>query len=316
MTSSPNKRAVTVGIFIFLGIVFLVVGIMAIGNVRKTFVKTIMVTAVFDDVEGLKIGNNVWFSGVKVGTVKRMEFVDKSQVKVTIRIEENAGTHIRKDAKAKISSEGLIGNKIIVLYGGSESVPPVEDGDAIVVEKTTSTEEMMNTLEESNKNLKAITDDVKVLTGQMREGQGTLGKLLQDSALYLSLNATMASLQAAATNAQRLSASLAQFGNNLNQPGTFANDLVTDTTLMPRLRSTVSELNAVAENANQVTNDIKAATSDPTTPVGVMLHDQETARSLKATIQNLETSSKTLDEDLKALQHNFLLRGYFKKKNK
>ena len=316
MTTSPNKRAVTVGLFIFLGLIFLIVGVMSVGNVRKTFTKSIYVYAIFDDVEGLKIGNNVWFSGVKIGTVKRMDFVEKSQVKVAIRIEENAGTHIRKDANAKIGSEGLIGNKIIVLYGGTEQSPPVEDGDMLAVQKTTSTEEMMGTLQESNKNIKQITDDFKIISRQMAEGQGTLGKLMKDDELYTRLNATVASLQTASANAQRLSASLAEFGTQLNKPGSLANGLVTDTTLMPRLKSTINELNAVAANASEVTNSLKAATSDPNTPVGVLLHDTETAKSIKQSMKNLEVGTATLNEDLEAAQHSFLLRGFFKKKAK
>lgn len=316
MTSKYSKRSVIVGVFIFLGIVLLIIGVLAVGNVRRTFTKTIMVSSIFDDVEGLKVGNNVWFSGVKVGTVKKLEFVGLSQVRVIYRIEENAQSHIHKDVKAKIGSEGLIGNKIIVLFGGSGKAGIVDDGDEIKTESTISTEEMMTTLQSSNQNLQAITDDFKLITQQMREGQGTLGQLLKEEKLYESLEQTVASLRQASANAQRITASLAQFSNRMDDPGTLAHGLTIDTTLMPRLEETVVQLERMTEEAQNVAAKIRTATDDNGTPVGVLLNDDQAARDLQQTIRNLEASTKKFDENMEALQHNFLLRGFFKKRDK
>src|ERR1700744_1635115 len=109
---SPNKRAIIVGLFITIGLVFLLSGILAIGNLHNTFVKKIKVTTILDDVNGLQSGNNVWFSGVKIGVVNHMSFYGKSQVKVVLKIDEKSQQYIHKDAKVKLSTDGLIGNKI------------------------------------------------------------------------------------------------------------------------------------------------------------------------------------------------------------
>ena len=74
MKQSNTKRAVIVGIFIFLGLAILIAGVLTLGGQQNTFQKKITVRAVFDDVGGLLTGNNVWFSGVKIGTVKKNHF--------------------------------------------------------------------------------------------------------------------------------------------------------------------------------------------------------------------------------------------------
>lgn len=107
-------------------------------------------TALFDNVGGLQSGNNIWFSGVKIGTVSGLHFYKDSQVEVTIRIDIKAQEYIRKDAKIKIGSDGLIGNKILEIYGGSLKSEIVEDGDVLQVEKTFTQEDMVNTLQENN----------------------------------------------------------------------------------------------------------------------------------------------------------------------
>ncbi len=319
MKSTIKRRAVIVGLFLFVGILILVAGIFTIGSLHNSFVKKFEITTVFDEVSGLTKGNNIWYSGVKIGTVSELKFHGKSQVKVTMKIEKEAQPYIRKDAKAKISSDGLIGNKIIVIYGGSETAYAVQDGDTLGIEKTLSTDDMMNTLQENNKNLLAITGDFKVISKKILDGEGTLGKLLTDETLYDNVSQTVATLNKASVNAEKLTASLAVYGSKMNQEGSLTNDLVTDTTLFNSIRATVAELKQIATVASGITLSLKNATSDlnnTNSPAGVILHDQTAAAELKSTIKNLESSTQKLNEDLEALQHNFLLRGYFKKKAK
>lgn len=316
MSTSPNKRAVTVGIFVVLGLIFLVAGILVIGNIHQTFSKKLRVTTLFDDVNGLQKGSNIWFSGVKIGTVKQVDFYGASQVKVVMNIDREAQQYIRKDAKVKISTDGLIGNKILVIYGGSERVSFVTEDDTLGVEKTLSTEDMMSTLQENNLNLVSITSDFKIISKKLAAGEGTIGKLLNDDAVFRNIEATTASLNVASNKAQQLMVSLNTFTSKLNQKGTLANDLVTDTVIVASLRSTVKELNEVAGNASVFISDLKQSANDPKSMVGTLLKDEQSAAHLKETMKNLDSGSKKLDEDLEALQHNFLLRKYFRKKEK
>ncbi len=102
MQETETKRNVSVGIFIFIGLVIFIIGIFTLGGQQKSFVKSLRVNAVFNDIGGLKPGNNVWFSGVKIGTVKTIKFYGNSQVEVSMNIEQSAREYIRKDASAKL----------------------------------------------------------------------------------------------------------------------------------------------------------------------------------------------------------------------
>ncbi|MBA2612559.1 MAG: MCE family protein [Bacteroidetes bacterium] len=316
MNESPNKRAIIVGLFVLVGIIFLIAGILMIGNIHQTFSTKMQVTTLFDDVNGLQKGNNIWFSGVKIGTVKRVEFYGKSQVKVIMNIDAKAQEYIRKDAKVKISTDGFIGNKILVISGGSSDMPAVQENDTLGIEKTFSTEDIMNTFQENNKNVLAITTDFKTISKNLLDGKGNLGKLLKDEDLYDNISATTSSLKKASNRAELLLNSLSDFSAKLNKKGTLANDLVTDTLVFNNIKKTVKELNKVADTAAVFIANLNEASKNPKTPVGVLLHDEAAGANLKSGMKNLESSSKKLDEDLEALQHNFLLRRYFKKKAK
>lgn len=316
MNESPNKRAVIVGIFVFVGLVFLLSGVLIVGNLRETFNRKMNIVSLFDDVGGLQKGNNIWLKGVKIGTVDKLNFYGKSQVEVSMNIEIKAQKNIPKDAKVKISSDGIIGNKILVIYGGTEIARMVQDGDTLGVEKTFTSEDMINTFQENNKNLLAITSDFKAISKKLASGEGTIGKLLNDTSVYANINAATKSLQSATAKAQQMASSLATFSSGLNKKGTLANELTTDTVVFNSVKASVAKLQQMADTAKVFITNLKRASSNTNSSIGVLLHDEESGARLKETIKNLESSSKKLDEDLEAAQHNFLLRGFFKKKAK
>ena len=103
MSTENNKRSIIVGIFISIGIVIFLVGVFTLGGQQKTFVSSVNLTALFDDVSGLQQGNNVWFSGVKIGTVKKISFFGNSQVKVLMHIDKKA-----QDLYVKMPKQRLV----------------------------------------------------------------------------------------------------------------------------------------------------------------------------------------------------------------
>lgn len=314
-----NKKAITVGLFIFLGLLIFVVGVFTLGSQKKAFNKSFSVNVVFNDIQGLKAGNNVWFSGVKIGTIKKIQFFGTSQVQVFMNLEEEAQKYIHKDAKALISSDGLIGNKIVVISGGNPKFPFVEEGDRLLVDPTLSTDDIMKTLQVNNKNLIEITNNLKALTGNMVKGKGTIGMLLTDSGMAIKVKSAVYNLEATTANANKLTKQFAQFGTKLNAKNGLTNKLLTDTTIFPKLQKTATSFQASAKSAATLTNNLNMVSEklkDSKSPLGVLLNNTAAGNDLRVTLSNLKTSSKKLDENMEALQHNFFLRGFFKKKAK
>jgi phospholipid/cholesterol/gamma-HCH transport system substrate-binding protein len=319
MKAVQTKRAVLVGIFIFIGIAILLAGVLVLGNQRKTFEKTITLNAVFTDVSGLQKGNNVWFSGVKVGTVKRLKLISQANVEVEMRVDEQSRDFIFKDAKAKIGSDGLIGNKIIIIYGGTKGWPTVKSGDTLQTDMPVNSAAMMNTLDETNKNLSAITTDFKVVSKRLAEGEGTVGKLLTDDDMARQLAATAATLQMASTNIQLLTSNLADYTSKMQRQGALTNELVNDTVLFSRLKAASMQIQEASANAKSLTQnleDVSYRLRDSSNLAGVVFQDREAAENLRLTVENLQAGTKKFDENMEALQHNFLFRGFFRKRAK
>lgn len=314
-----NKRSVLVGLFVLIGIIILVLGIMTLGGQQKKFVKAIHVKAVFDNIGGLQPGNNIWFSGVKVGTVRKINFFGDSQVEVEMNVEEKVVEFIRKNSKATISSDGLIGNKIIVIYGGTTDYPPVEEGDQLEAIMPLDTDKMMETLQENNKNLVEITDDLKLLTGKLAAGEGIVGAVMTDPVLAQNFRTILTNLERASVNSNKMIADLNNFTGKLNKKGTLMNELVSDTEMVPDLKETLENLRVSSANTQALTKEfaaISAKLNSPDNSLGMLLNDPEFAKSLKSTLENADSASYNLNKGMEALEYTWPFNKGFKRKAK
>jgi phospholipid/cholesterol/gamma-HCH transport system substrate-binding protein len=326
MKMDSNKRMVTVGVFVLVGIIIFIAAVLTLGGQKKTFEKKSTLKAIFKDVNGLQEGNNVWFSGVKVGTVQYISFTADAMVEVVMSIQTKAMKYIKKDARAKISSEGFIGNKIVVIFGGGAHTPAVSEDDVLAIDSGLSTDEMIATLQQNNKNLLDITGNIKTITERLMNGQGSAGKILSDDKLANELQAAVTGFRIASAQVQRITSDVASYTSQLQSEGSLTNNLIHDTVFYSRLKSTAAQIEQASVTIKESSDNIKRITGnienvsrrlDSTgSPVGVLLNDEEAGKNLKITLENLQSGSKKLDEDLEALQHNFLLRGFFKKKEK
>lgn len=314
-----NKRSVIVGIFVFLGIAILVAGILTLGGQQKKFVKTIHLKAVFDDIGGLQTGNNVWFSGVKIGTVRKINFYGDSQVEIEMNVEEEVVDFIRKDSKATISSDGLIGNKIIVIYGGTTLAPAVQDGDRLESVMPLDTDKMMETLQVNNENLVQITNDLKVLTSKLAAGEGIVGAVMTDSLLEESFRSIISNLNRASINSNRMLTDLNTFTGKMNQKGNLFNDLATDTVMVADLKETMESLKATAANSQELTQKLEVIAekfNSKDNTMGMLLNDPEFAANLKSTMVNTDSATYNLNEGMKALEYTWPFNKGFKRQAK
>lgn len=315
MSPSP-RRTVYVGLFVAIATVVFGGAILAVGTIKNSFTPKIAATAVFEDVGGLQSGHAVWSSGMRVGVVKSLAFVEGGDVQVTLQINTSMAPFIPADSEATVGSDGLIGNPIVQLSGGTKGGPSLEDGDELSIGEALSMSKMMETLQVNNENLVEITEDIKVITGRLKAGEGAIGKLLTEDALYDDARAAVADIQAASANAKSLTASLSRFSAQLNEPGQLPYDLVHDEEIMPAARAAIADLQTTVAKVAEIAEGLAADVDDPATPLGVLLSDQEAGGDVKQTLANLQETTVLLNEDLIAIRSNFLFRPYFRKQER
>jgi phospholipid/cholesterol/gamma-HCH transport system substrate-binding protein len=196
MKNNQEKKNIRLGAFVSVGIALFIIAIYFIGAKQQLFTRTIRLSGLFTDIEGLQIGNNVRFSGINVGTIDDIVIVSDSFVKVDVVIKRKVQRFIKKDAIASIGSEGLMGNKVLNISPGSGHVKTmIRDGDLIRTKQLASMDDILVKMDSVAGNVVFITGDLKDVLGNMRAGKGTLGKLFMDDKIGESVEATMINME-------------------------------------------------------------------------------------------------------------------------
>lgn len=194
MAKSTSQK-IKVGIFVIVGTVLLVGTLYFIGKQQNIFGNNIKMYAVFKDVNGLQIGNNVRYSGINIGTVSEIEMTKVGEITILMSVDKKTAKFINKDAVASIGSDGLVGSMVLnVTPGKDQHGRVVASGDTIQSHNGVSTEEMMNTLSKTNENAALLSENLLKITHQLLEGEGTLGVLINDTVVGQNIKLTIAKL--------------------------------------------------------------------------------------------------------------------------
>jgi phospholipid/cholesterol/gamma-HCH transport system substrate-binding protein len=190
---SGNK--IKLGIFVTASVVVFITAIYFIGQRQQMFSSTFQVSGIFNDISGLQVGNNVRFSGINVGVVENIQQVTDSTVRVDMMIDEKTRKFMKANAKALIGSDGLMGNKIISILPGSPGQKEIANNDVVETVRPVNIDDILVKIKVTSDNLADITGYLSIVTQNVSEGKGTIGKLLMDSTMAQNVGQAMVNIK-------------------------------------------------------------------------------------------------------------------------
>ncbi len=195
METHTNKFKIRLGLFVAGGLALFVLAIFIIGKQKNLFNPVFKLTATFYNISGLQVGNNVRFSGINVGTVDNIGIINDSTVRVDLLIRTEVKQFIKSDCEVAIGSEGLIGDRLIIVTQGSSDSPLAKEGQELISTEPVETDAIMASLQITAGNAEIISEQLAEIMSKINSGNGTLGRLIQDSTIAENLNQTMLNLK-------------------------------------------------------------------------------------------------------------------------
>ena len=195
METHSTKFKIRLGLFITIGLALFVLAIFIIGKQKNLFNPVFNLYDTFYNVSGLQVGSNVRFSGINVGTIDNIIIINDSLVRVDMLIRKEVKKFIHTDCIVAIGSEGLIGDKLLIITQGSSSAPIVKPGQELASAEPVETDAIMASIQVTAGNAEVISEQLAEIMLNINSGNGTLGRLIQDSTLADNLNQTMSNLK-------------------------------------------------------------------------------------------------------------------------
>jgi phospholipid/cholesterol/gamma-HCH transport system substrate-binding protein len=193
-TQSP-KFKVKLGLFVAAGFSIFVIAIFLIGRQKNLFDPVFKITTTFYNVSGLQVGNNIRFSGINVGTVGNINLINDSTVQVELVIKKSVQQFIKTDGQAVIGSEGIIGDRVLIITQGSSEAESVKENDIILSDEPVETDAIITSLGVTAVNFEIISKELAEIMTKINSGTGTLGRLIQDSTIAENINTTIINLR-------------------------------------------------------------------------------------------------------------------------
>jgi len=197
-TSSSSK--IKTGVFVLVSLVLLLVLIFFIGQQQNIFGSNFSVHANFKNIAGLKAGNYVRFAGINVGTVDNITVVNDTTVRVDLLLQESIHRFIKTDVVANIGSDGLMGDKLVLLGPGTNGAQPVKEGGRIGSVDPADMDKMMARLNTIADNAASLTGGLSDLVAKINSGQGSLGRLVTSDKLAKQLESTVSTTKSTVAN--------------------------------------------------------------------------------------------------------------------
>lgn len=312
-----SSQKFNLGLFVIIGTILFVAAVYLIGQRQDMFKKTFTISALFQNVNGLQNGNNVRYAGINIGTVKSITMINDSTIEIDMSINEKIIKHIKKDAIATIGSDGLVGNMIVNIVPGKGTAEVISDGDQIASYSKIGTDDILNTLNTSSENAAMLTADLLNITNNITKGKGTIGVLLNDTLMAKDLKLSITNLKnvsyGASNSINEVNKILKDFKtNDASVLGMLLNDTISGgklKTIISHLENSSLQIDSVAKNINAIVNEFD--TQEGT--YNYIMKDTSLVNNLKSTLKNINEGSDKFNQNMEALKHNFLTRGYFKK---
>ena len=313
---------IKLGGFVLAGLLFLILTLYMIGRNRNLFGSSFTLKVKVENMQGLKPGNNIRFGGIDVGTVKKINFINDTSMEIVMTIDEMAKTVIHKNAIASIATDGLVGNKVLLITSARKPAALVEDGDELVSKKPIDTDEMLRTLDKTNNDVGFIAENLKITISRINNSQALWG-LLSEKELPLNLKQSVYRVRLAAAKANDMVNDLYTIVHDIKNGGGSLGAILTDTAFAYNLNAAVIKIKTVGDHAdslsqqlNQLVTGIQGDINNGKELINALLKDSGMVIKLNESLGNVQKGTASFNQNMEALKHNFLFHGYFKKLEK
>ena len=309
MKDNTNK-ALKLGVFVAFAILLFVIAVYLIGSKNNYFNPSITIHTSFRDIRGLMEGNNVRFSGINVGSVKKIAMVADSAVLLDLSVSKDYAKFIYRNSVAEIGQEGLVGNKLVTISSGTPESGLIENGSYLKARKSIDYDKMLEESRDILTQIREAATGLKSVAQKIDQGKGDLGKLVNENTITTELQVSVTKLNTALTNIDGITRKInngeGDLGKLINN-----NDITTNAQeILTGLKQTTQKADSTVGNLQKATESINRGEGT----INRLLNDSITAYKIDTAIFKLNNSLDQFTKTARAIEDSWFIRIFPKKK--
>jgi phospholipid/cholesterol/gamma-HCH transport system substrate-binding protein len=315
-----SRRYLAVGIFIIAGVTLFALGIFLVGSRHEAFSRHVFLYTEFADLDGVAKGSKVQVAGMDAGQVTKIDIPGSpsGHFRVQMKVDEQLHGLVRTDSFVTVDTEGVVGDTFLTIHAGSpnaaivqadsvlRSQPPVNMSD-LLTRGLGIMNDADTTLQQVGGKLNVVLDGVNGAVGNandllvgLKEGRGPAGMLLRDEKMAGQIRETMSNVQSTTSN--------------LNQASGRVDSIVADVQqreLPQKLDDTMTQIRSASTSADATIQQVQQSL---TQALGPDANGVTAGQNISESLTNVNAATGNMAEDTEALKHNFLLKGFFKRR--
>jgi phospholipid/cholesterol/gamma-HCH transport system substrate-binding protein len=238
-----------VGAVLSITLFLILITVLFAGNLESLFTPKAEIKALINDVKGLRKGSPVWISGIEVGAVKNITLNLEHGTIVTLSVKKEVLEYVKEDSTAIVMTMGLLGDKYIELGDGTMEAKPITPGYTLRGKQPLDLTDVVQASTESMTRISDFVIKLGAMIDRIDRSEGTLGKFINDPALYNNLRDSAKSLASLLREVESGEGSLQRF--------------MKDKTLYDRLSSAAASLDDAAQRVTKGNGSLAKLVNDP-----------------------------------------------------
>lgn len=303
-----SSKAVGAGLFVAVGALLFTGALFMIGERRMLFERRFEIYTEFANLGQLQSGAVVRVGGLDAGEVTEIAIPSSPSGKFRVRMNVREDVHhlIRNDSRAGTQTEGLVGALFVNISGGTDAAPVVPAGGTVPSREPF---ELADLMQQASSSVALITETVEALRGDAETAVKQIALTAEDS--HALIEDVRPDFEAMVRNGRLISQDTQQILANINQGKGTVGKLINDDTLYTQAKNIANEAQTVMANVREVSNEARRAISDFRSkdgPANGLMAD------MRVTLDQAREATADLADNMEAMKHNFLLRGFFNRR--
>lgn len=292
------------------GIILFSIAVYYLGSKQNLFTSSVTVKSYFSDVNGLMEGNKVQYSGITVGFVSHIEIVEDTTILVEMSVDKNIRQFIRKDSKVEITTDGLMGSKIVSIHPGTSGSQNIGEDDFLPTQQSISLQDVLTEAKKMMEEGQMATKNLLEITQKINNGEGDLAVLLNENKISTTFNQAGNELLEITSNTNEIIEKINQGEGDLGR-------LINDTIVTGEAKQVMQNLTRISGKTDLISGellDFSKALNEENGLIHRLVYDTTLAANIDTTIIKVNYGVDNLVNAAETVERSWLFNLFSKNK--